>query len=73
MVTLSGLDELPDNTDLLYRATAYLLLEGKYQQAFNYLENALLLDFDKHSILFEFFPGLEANKALLKIINQYKD
>jgi hypothetical protein len=48
-------------------------MEGKYKQAFQYLENALLLNFDKHSILFDFFPGLEANKALLGIINQYRE
>lgn len=73
LVILSGLDELPDNVEIMYRAAAYLLMEGKYKQAFQYLENALLLNFDKHSILFDFFPGLEANKALLGIINQYRE
>jgi hypothetical protein len=36
------------------------------------LEAALSLDYDGHVQLFEFFPELEKQKALYKIIQQYK-
>jgi hypothetical protein len=45
---------------------------GKYKQAFQYLETALTLDFDKHLILFDYFPELETQKALFRIIEQFK-
>ncbi len=71
-IAMSGLDELPDDPDLFYYVTAYLISAGKYKEAFHYLENALTLDFDKHEILYEFFPKLETQKALFKIIDQYR-
>ena len=36
------------------------------------MEAALSLDYDAHVQLFEFFPELEKQKALYKIIQQYK-
>ena len=47
-------------------------IDGKFKEAFNYLENALILDFDNHTVLFEFFPELETQKALFKIIDQFR-
>jgi hypothetical protein len=52
--------------------TVYLIEAGQYKEAFNYLENALILDFDGHSMLFEFFPKVETQKALYKIIEQFR-
>ena len=69
---ISGMDELPDESDYYYRVTAYLIAAGKYKEAFNYLENALILNFENHTILFEFFPHLETQKALFKIIDQFR-
>ena len=71
-VAMSGLEEFPDNPDLFYYITAYLISAGQYKEAFHYLENALTLDFDKHEILYDFFPKLETQKALFKIIDQYR-
>jgi tetratricopeptide (TPR) repeat protein len=68
----AGIDELPKEAELYYRAAAYLINEGNYKEAFIYLENALILDFEKHTVLFEFFPNLETQKALYKIIDQYR-
>jgi hypothetical protein len=31
--------------------TIYLIEAGNYKEAFNYLENALILDFDGHATL----------------------
>ena len=72
-VMINALNELPDNADLFYRMTAYLLAVGKYKAAYNHLENALMLDFDKHTDLLEFVPKLETQKALFKIIDQYRN
>jgi tetratricopeptide (TPR) repeat protein len=67
-----GIEESPENADLHYYAAAYLINAGRYKEAFQYLENALILDFEKHTMLFEFFPQLETQKALYKIIDQYR-
>jgi hypothetical protein len=37
------------------------------------LENALTLDFDRHTILYELMPELKKQKAVFKIIAQYRD
>ncbi|KUG06406.1 tetratricopeptide repeat protein [Solirubrum puertoriconensis] len=63
---------LPTEADLMYRLCAYLLAAGRYRQAYDVLENALLLDFDKHKLLFEFFPELEQQRALTRLIEQYR-
>jgi tetratricopeptide (TPR) repeat protein len=69
----AGIDEIPGNADLYYRAVVYLITAGKYKEAFNYLENALTLNFDSHTVLYEFFPKLETQKALFRIIDQYRN
>jgi tetratricopeptide (TPR) repeat protein len=71
-VMLQGIEEIPNEPDFLYRLAAYLIEAGKFKDAFNYLENALILDFDGHTVLFDFFPKPETQKALFKIIDQYR-
>lgn len=68
-----GLNSLPEESSLYYRAVVYLIKSSKYKEAFLYLENALTLNFEKHKELFEFFPELETQKALMKIIDQFSD
>ena len=68
-----GIDELPEDASLYYRAVVYLIKASKYKEAFLYLENALTLDFEKHAELFEFFPELETQKAIMKIIDQFSE
>jgi len=67
-----GIDESPEAAELYYRMTAYLISQGNYKEGFIFLENALILDFEKHVLLFEFFPELETQKALIKIIDQFR-
>ncbi len=71
-VLLQGMEEIPNEPELLYRMTAYLIEAGKFKEALNYLENALILNFDGHTVLFDFFSKLETQKALFKIIDQYR-
>ena len=51
-------------------------LQGKnlpnFIQAFDYLETVLAIDYDGHTQLYEFFTDLEVQKAIFKIIEQYK-
>ena len=68
----NGLEENPDDSDLLYRMVIYQITAGHYKEAFTFLENALILNFDNHEVLFEFFPKLETQKALFKIIDQFR-
>ena len=68
-----ALEETPDDSHLLYRMVVYQISAGLYKEAFTYLENALILNFENHQVLFEFFPKLETQKALYKIIDQYRE
>ena len=68
----NGLEELPDDPELLYRLCAYELATGNYQDAIQHLEEALVVDFDGHKVLFDFFPNLETQKVLYKIIQHFK-
>jgi tetratricopeptide (TPR) repeat protein len=67
-----GMEDNPDASELYYRMTAYLIEYGKYKEAFIFLENALVLDFEMHTVLYEFFPRVETQKALFKIIDQFR-
>ena len=69
---MTGFHDIPDDSELFYRMTVYLIEAGRFKEAFNYLENALILDFDGHTALFDFFPKLETQKALYKIIEQFR-
>jgi hypothetical protein len=46
---------------------------GNYQEAMDELEIALTLNYEAHKELYEFFPRLESQKALYKIIEQFKN
>ena len=68
-----GIEELPEEAELYYRLVVYLIKTGKYKEAFTYLENALTLDFDRHALLYELMPELKKQKAVFKIIAQFRD
>jgi tetratricopeptide (TPR) repeat protein len=71
-VLRQGMSEIPDEPEFYYRMTVYLIEAGKFKEAFTYLENALILDFEGHTVLFDFFPKAETQKALYKIIDQFR-
>jgi len=71
-VIQEGLDDIPDNASMYYRATAYLLHAGEYKEALIHLEIALTLSYEAHEQLYDFFPDLEKQKALFKLIEQYR-
>jgi tetratricopeptide (TPR) repeat protein len=69
---MEGLEELPDHSEMLYRVVCYLISAGQYKEAVKFLEIALALNYEQHAILYDFFPRLETQRALQKIINQFK-
>jgi tetratricopeptide (TPR) repeat protein len=71
-ILIDGLEDLPEEADLYYRATVYLLYDGSFNLAYKYLQEALVLDFDKHIQLYDFFSNLETLKTLQRIIDQFK-
>jgi tetratricopeptide (TPR) repeat protein len=71
-IILDGLEELPEEAELYYRLCCYLTAKGNLKEAFIYLENALILNFDMHTVLFEFFQDLEVQKAMMRIIDQFR-
>ncbi len=72
-IVMSAMEQMPEEAELYYRASIYLIKAGKYQEAFNYLETGLTINYDVHEIMFEYFPDLEAQKAIYRIIDQYKN
>ena len=68
-----GLNECPDNADMYYLGVVYFLSSGSYKSAINRLETALMLDFDGHEILFNFFPNLPTQRALYGFIKRFKE
>ncbi|MCS7018408.1 MAG: tetratricopeptide repeat protein [Cytophagales bacterium] len=67
-----ALEECPSAADLYYRLCVYCIEAGKYKQSFAYLENALILDFDRHTVLYEWIEDINIQKTLFKIISQYQ-
>jgi tetratricopeptide (TPR) repeat protein len=72
-VIKEGIEELPEEAELYYRLVVYLIKSAKYKEAFSYLENALTLDFGRHTLLYDLMPEIKHQKAIFKIISQYKD
>ncbi|MGF1532711.1 MAG: tetratricopeptide repeat protein [Bernardetiaceae bacterium] len=68
----SALDMFPEDTKVMYRLVAFLMLSGRYREAINHLEIALFLDYDAHEELYHFFPDIKSQKAIYKLVRQYK-
>ncbi|ADQ17486.1 tetratricopeptide repeat protein [Leadbetterella byssophila] len=71
-IVTDGLEDLPEEADLYYRATVYLLYDGSLNLANKYLREALVLDYDKHIQLYDFFSNLNTLKTLQRLIEQYR-
>jgi len=71
-VMLQGMAEIQDEPEFFYRIAVYLIEAGKFKEAFSYLENGLILNFEGHTVLFDFFQKPETQKALYKIIDQFR-
>jgi tetratricopeptide (TPR) repeat protein len=67
-----GLEDQPDESEYYYRIAIYLIANKKLKEAITYLEVALNLYYEGHTILFEFFTDLAVQKSIFKIVQQYK-
>ncbi|MBW7846697.1 MAG: tetratricopeptide repeat protein [Bacteroidales bacterium] len=67
----TGLIHQPNNPGLLYRLVAALMLNKKPDQAYEYLELALSIDFEGHTDLYDFMPALKDNPRVTELILQF--
>jgi hypothetical protein len=49
-----------------------LIAAGKKQEALGELQNALVLNYDKHNELFEYAPALKENQTIVNAIDTFK-
>ena len=64
--------EVPNEADLYYRAAVYLLKLGRMKEAVSHLEIAYSLEPDTHTQIYAFFPDIEIQKNLFKLIQMIK-
>ena len=67
------IDKFPSSSALLYFKTAFLLKQGKYQQAYQCFEIALTMDYQSHEKVFTFYPNAKDNQNVLELIDLYRD
>jgi tetratricopeptide (TPR) repeat protein len=67
------IDKFSSSSVLLYFKTAFLLKQGKYQQAYQCFELALTMDYHSHEKLFVYYPKAKDNQNLLELIDLYRD
>ncbi|MBP6387108.1 MAG: tetratricopeptide repeat protein [Pseudarcicella sp.] len=69
---ITAMEELPQVADFYYRAAIYLIKANNFKDAFFYLETGLILDFDKHEIMYEYFKSVESQKLIFKLVDRFK-
>jgi len=62
----------PHEAHFHYMICAYLLAAGRLREAYQELETALTLNYEQHSLLFDYFPELEKQPALQRLIEQFR-
>lgn len=67
------IDKFSGSSALLYFKTAFLLKQGKYQQAYQCFELALTIDYQSHEKVFNYYPNAKDNQNLLELIDLYRD
>ena len=67
-----GLKLITQSAKLTYKLAAYCFLAERSEEAYDRLTDALLLDFNLHTLLFADAPKLEYNQAVLDVIDLYR-
>ncbi len=67
-----GIKRNAQATELYYQCAAYAYEAGLREKGLLYLENALLLDFDGHYLLFHIDPSLRYEPSVMSVIEQYR-
>jgi tetratricopeptide (TPR) repeat protein len=68
-----GMEKFSSNGQILYFKTAFLLKQGKYQQAYQCFELGLTMDFKGHEKVFLHYPESKNNQNILELIDLYRD
>ncbi|RMG62503.1 MAG: tetratricopeptide repeat protein [Bacteroidetes bacterium] len=67
-----GIKLNPGLSPLYYQCAAYCLSSGFPEKGLMYLENALLMDYDAHDLLFHYEPGLRDDRDVRLLLRQYR-
>jgi tetratricopeptide (TPR) repeat protein len=67
-----GVKNHPNDADLQYRMAAFLMSKGDKQEGMQFLTHALSLNYARHFEMFEFFPQLRENSAVLEVIESFR-
>ena len=70
-VLLEAVKTAPDNAELHFRISAFLLATGSISEALYYLQNGLDIDYSKHLLLFEQFPEATNIPRVMDLIQIY--
>ncbi|MEO0639897.1 MAG: hypothetical protein AAFY70_09230, partial [Bacteroidota bacterium] len=62
----------PTASELYYHCAAYCYEAGLDEKGLTYLENALLIDYHNHYMLFHHAPGLRQDPDVMELIEQYR-
>lgn len=68
----TGLVNQPENSIILYRLVASLILNKNTVQACYYLENALEIDYEGHKELMEYYPDVILVPKIVDLIRSYQ-
>jgi tetratricopeptide (TPR) repeat protein len=72
-ILAEGIQKFPDAPELYYRMSGLQMELGRKQQGMVFLENALEMDYDKHTELLEYLPILEQDVAVMQLIQSFKN
>lgn len=64
---------MPEEALLYYRSAAYHFSSGFFKEALLYLENGILLDYDSHAVLYDFFDDVNTQKTLYRIVQDIRN
>lgn len=71
LIIETALEELKETPELLYTHAACLFILGEHQEAMLQLTEALVMDYNKHDLLFKILPVLANDIAIKELIVSY--
>ena len=69
----NGLVFHPNNAELLYRLACYYYLMGNIHESYRILADALDINVQLSTTVFEYAPAMENDKHILELIDIYKN
>lgn len=67
-----GITLNPELSELYYLFAGLCFQMGKHREGMVYMENALIMDFKRHPLIFEYFKELKQFQPVVDLIRQYK-